>query len=94
MVADDETFYIDSIGPEVVDIDLEPGSDTGALNDDGLTNADTLHFRVEFSEPLAGLGVEDFWAGGGDWSPRSRSSPASRARCTVSRSTPRTARAP
>ena len=66
MVADDETFYIDSIGPEVVDIDLEPGSDTGALNDDGLTNADTLHFRVEFSEPLAGLGVEDFWAGGGE----------------------------
>ena len=65
MVADDETFYIDSIGPEVVDIDLEPGSDTGALNDDDLTNADTLHFRVEFSEPLAGLGVEDFWAGGG-----------------------------
>ena len=50
----------------MVDIDLEPGSDTGALNDDGLTNADTLHFRVEFSEPLAGLGVEDFWAGGGE----------------------------
>ena len=25
MVADDETFYVDSVGPDVVGIDLEPG---------------------------------------------------------------------
>ena len=65
MVADEETVFVDSVGPRVDSVTLEPGSDTGVVGDQ-LTSAETLEFRVEFSEPVSGLGVEGFRASGGN----------------------------
>ena len=46
-----------------------------------MTNADSLVFRVEFSEPVAGLGVDDFTASTGDVTAVEEL--RRRARCTV-----------
>ena len=65
VTADDESFFVDIDTPMVDDIDLQPGSDSGESSSDGITNADSLVFRVDFSEPVVGLGTSDFHANNG-----------------------------
>ena len=60
VTADDESFFVDIDTPMADEMALEPGSDTGASSSDEITNADSLVFRVDFSEPVVGLGPDAF----------------------------------
>ena len=62
LAIDDESFFVDNDSPVVDSIELLPGSDTGESDDDSITNADQLVFQVDFSEPVVGLGRDDFSA--------------------------------
>ena len=54
------SFVVDNQAPDVELVSTVSTSDTGAYDDDDLTNADTVQFRVVFDDEVTGVGIDDF----------------------------------